>query len=90
MVFIMNKFKTEILGLGWIDDSIVSKKRWFVLAILCIYGGVFGLHRFYAGKIRSGFMMLVTLGGLGVWAVVDLVSIFLGEFCDMSGKYIRM
>lgn len=86
----MNKFKTEILGLGWIDDSIVSKKRWFVLALLCIYGGVFGLHRFYAGKIRSGFMMLVTLGGLGVWTVVDLVSIFLGEFCDMSGKYIRM
>ena len=86
----MNKFKTEVLALGWVDDSIVSKKRWFVLALLCIYGGVFGLHRFYAGKIRSGFMMLVTLGGLGVWAVVDLVSVFLGEFCDMSGKYIRM
>ena len=58
----MNKLNTEILSLGWIDDSTVSKKRWFVLALFCIYGGVFGLHRFYAGKIRSGFMMLVTLG----------------------------
>lgn len=86
----MNKLNTEILSSGWIDDSTVSKKRWFVLALLCIYGGVFGLHRFYAGKIRSGFMMLVTLGGLGVWTVVDFVSILLGEFCDMSGKYIRL
>ena len=37
--------------------------------------GIFGAHRFYAGKVGSGVVMLCTLGGLGLWWLADCVVI---------------
>jgi TM2 domain-containing membrane protein YozV len=45
-----------------------------VAFLLCFFVGVFGVHRFYAGKIGTGLLQLVTLGGLGIWAFIDLLS----------------
>lgn len=55
--------------------------------LLCIVGFVFfaGLHRFYAGKIGTGILMLVTLGGLGVWTLIDLIIIIVDGFKDSDG-----
>jgi len=33
--------------------------------------GIFGGHRFYLGDTGRSVAMLFTLGGLGVWALVD-------------------
>ena len=49
---------------------------------LCLFLGVFGVHRFYTGKIRSGFIQLVTLGGFGVWTFIDMILLLLGKFKD--------
>ena len=47
----------------------VSPKSRLVAAILAWYLGVFGVHRFYAGRIVSGIFMILTFGGLGIWAL---------------------
>jgi hypothetical protein len=47
---------------------------------------VFGLHRFYAGKVFSGVLYLLTLGLLGVGQLVDVILIALGEFRDAEGR----
>jgi len=52
---------------------------------LCLLLGGFGAHRFYTGKIKSGLLQLVALGGCGIWVLVDLVTILLGKFKDKSG-----
>jgi predicted nucleic acid-binding Zn ribbon protein len=57
----------------------------FLLALLL---GVFGAHRFYAGKIGTGILQLVTLGGLGIWTLIDLVLILTGNFRDGDGDLI--
>ena len=68
------------------DDS----DRSFVAAILlCFFLGVLGVHRFYAGKIGTGILLLLTGGGLGVWWIVDFVLIAIGRFQDREGYYIR-
>jgi TM2 domain-containing membrane protein YozV len=54
----------------------------FLLAFLL---GPFGVHRFYVGKIGTGLLQLVTLGGLGIWVLVDLVMIITGHFTDKEG-----
>jgi TM2 domain-containing membrane protein YozV len=57
----------------------------FLLAVLF---GVFGAHRFFVGKIGTGILQLVTLGGLGIWALVDLIMIITGNFTDKDGDKI--
>ena len=58
-----------------------------VAALLCILGflSVAGVHRFYVGKIGTGILMLVTLGALGVWTLIDLIIILVDEFKDVDG-----
>ena len=50
--------------------------------------GVFGVHRFYAGKIGTGLLMLGTLGGCGLWWLYDVIVIAAGEFRDSDGRRI--
>ncbi|KTC91219.1 DUF4864 domain-containing protein [Fluoribacter dumoffii] len=57
----------------------------FVLALIF---GTFGIHRFYLGKIKSGLLMLLTLGGLGIWYLVDLILLVTNKFEDKNGNLI--
>ena len=67
----------------------VSPKSRLVAAILAWYFGVFGVHRFYAGRIVSGIFMILTFGGLGFWALVDAIVVLCGEFKDSDGLKIK-
>ena len=62
-----------------------DKSRTVALALSVILG-VFGAHRFYVGKIGTGFLMLVTLGGLGIWWLADLIMLITGQFRDKDGR----
>lgn len=66
--------------------EVVSPKSATIALLLCVFLGIFGAHRFYVGKVRSGLLMLFTLGGLGLWMVVDTVMIACGEFKDKHGR----
>ena len=65
-----------------------SEKRILVAFLLCFFVGVFGVHRFYAGKVGTGILQLLTLGGLGVWVLVDLIVLVTGNFRDGDGEKI--
>ena len=72
-----------------LEKRAVSEKKRLLAAILCFFFGVFGAHRFYVGKTTSGIVQLVTIGGLGIWMLIDLVVILFGEFSDLEGRQIR-
>ena len=63
-----------------------SEKSNVVALLLCLFLGGLGVHRFYVGKIGTGVLMLVTLGGIGIWALIDLIMIALGKFTDKDGN----
>ena len=62
-----------------------SSKSWVALLLLCFFGGVWGFHRFYVGKIGSGLMFLFTFGWFGIGWLVDIITILCGSFRDQYG-----
>jgi len=56
---------------------------------LCAFGGIFGLHRFYVEKPKTGIAMLFTVGGCFVWWLYDLVLLAAGEFRDSDDLPLR-
>ena len=58
-------------------------------ALLCFFLGGLGVHRFYVGKVGTGVAMIFTLGGLGIWAIVDFIMILMGSFTDVNGKKLK-
>lgn len=85
-------FTLGLLGVGWIIDLflIPSMSRsasarystgpidYSVAWILLTFLGVFGIHRFYMGKILTGILWLLTAGLLGVGWLYD--------FCTLNGQ----
>jgi TM2 domain-containing membrane protein YozV len=43
------------------------------------------VHRFYTGKVGTGVLMFVTLGGFGLWALIDFIMLLCGAFKDKEG-----
>jgi TM2 domain-containing membrane protein YozV len=67
-------------------SSQISDKSRLVALLFVVLLGFLGVHRFYVGKIGTGILMVLTLGGLGIWALIDLIFIAVGSFRDKDGK----
>jgi len=65
-----------------------EKTLTLIFAILGIFG-VAGIHRFYAGKIGTGILWLITLGWFYIGTIVDIVNIVNSNFKDKSGAVIK-
>lgn len=63
--------------------------RWLICLLLCWFLGVFGVHRFYTGHTAIGVVQLLTLGGCGIWVLVDFIIIATGNFKDADGNPIK-
>ena len=64
----------------------ISEKSAWIAYVLCLFSGFLGVHRFYVRKFGTGFLMILTLGGFGLWVVVDLVFIINNKFDDKKNK----
>ncbi len=73
---------------GEIQDN-KSQKSWVVALLLCFFLGGLGVHRFYAGKVGTGIVQLLTVGGFGIWTLIDFIIILVGSFSDSEGKTLK-
>lgn len=66
-----------------------SPKNYIATLLLCFFLGTLGIHRFYVGKIGTGILMILTLGGLYIWQLIDLILIIVGQFHDKQQRFIK-
>lgn len=67
----------------------ISSQNKGTLVVLSMLLGNFGVDRFYRGQVGLGLLKLFTLGGCGVWALVDTLTYLLGSLpTDGTGAVI--
>lgn len=62
-------------------------KSQIVALLICFFIGALGIHRFYLGYTGIGIIQLLTLGGCGIWALIDLIMIITGDLKPNGGEY---
>ena len=70
------------------SNSEPSDKDFITTLLICVFLGGLGVHRFFVDKMGTGVLMLVTLGGLGIWWIIDIILIVTGSFEDSEGRVI--
>jgi len=65
-----------------------SQNQWIAVLLLAFFLGFIGAHRFYVGKNGTGILMMLTLGGIGLWVLYDLIIIITGNFKTKEGNKI--
>jgi hypothetical protein len=59
---------------------------WLTTLLLCWFLGVFGVHSFYTKRTTVGVIQLITLGGCGIWWLIDFIMILVGTYRDEYGR----
>ena len=59
-------------------------KSYLTALLLSLFLGVIGVDRFYLGYTGLGILKLLTLGGCGIWALIDQIIILTGGMKDKN------
>ncbi|NBW74035.1 MAG: TM2 domain-containing protein [Microbacteriaceae bacterium] len=62
------------------------ERDWLTAVLLSFFLGGLGVDRFYLGYTGLGVVKLITFGGCGIWALIDLIMILTGNLKDAQGR----
>ena len=75
----VNSKKAKLNSVSSEGTKVLSQEIDWVAFFLCLFLGGLGIHRFYLGYPLIGVLQIITLGGLGIWILIDLIRIITGD-----------
>ncbi len=64
-----------------------KKREWLATLLFSFFLGGLGIDRFYLGYTGLGLLKLFTLGGCGIWSLIDFILIAFNKLKDANGNY---
>ena len=80
----IDKYSTK--ALGTVRNGVVIPSNVYIVLIILTIFLIAGLHRITNGKILSGLLFAITVGGCFIWLFIDIAEIVSGKFTDKYGK----
>ena len=74
---------------GTEEEGESENKDYVSALVFSVLTGIIGGDRFYLEKTTTAILKLLTLGGLGIWAIWDLIAIGMGIAKDNNGKPLK-
>lgn len=68
------------------SEKLPGQKDWLTALLLSIFLGQLGVDRFYLGHVGLGIVKLLTVGGCGIWWLIDVILIAGNNLKDSQGK----
>jgi hypothetical protein len=66
--------------------GVFSSRQYVTTLLLSFFLGGLGVDRFYLGQTGLGIGKLLTLGGCGIWSLIDFIMIAMRNVTDVDGK----
>lgn len=66
--------------------DVYSSKTYIAALLISFFLGSLGIDRFYLGYTGIGIAKLLTLGGCGIWALIDFILIAMRKVPDSDGR----
>ena len=66
--------------------GVFSSRQYVTTLLLSLFLGGLGVDRFYLGQTGLGIGKLLTLGGCGIWSLIDFIMIAMRNVTDVDGK----
>ncbi len=61
-------------------------KKFMTAVLLSFFLGSLGIDRFYLGYPRLGILKFLTMGGFGIWTVLDFIFIVTRQLLSADGQ----
>lgn len=65
-----------------------TDRTYLTATYFSLFLGALGVDRFYMGQVGLGILKLITFGGLGIWWLIDVIWIALGNAKTKAGVQI--
>ena len=71
---------------------LISQKKRTLLTFLLfiVLSWPLGAHRFFLRRYASAILFIITIGGCGIWWIVDFILIVTGSMKDDQGKLVKL
>jgi TM2 domain-containing membrane protein YozV len=73
------------------DHLNVSEKRILPTFLLfLVLSWPLGAHRFFLKRYASAILFIITIGGFGIWWIIDFILIVTGSMKDDRGQVVKI